>query len=193
MTWIKGHGRAIPHIRSRQHGWPGMHTTRGPTLPQPTPGGHLSSPLRGRKASSGSDSGNGLTDRATEAGREVTSQEPRRGPAQHGAAPRSPRGPSTHTQAVWLEQRPRGGLYAWAMFIPALRQGGGQTCHTEHSFHFRRPSGEARGHRPCPGPPPCTPHPSTQDALEPKQANVHEQQERHDEFKQPESHPGFRF
>lgn len=104
-----------------------------------------------------------------------------------------PRGPSTHTQAVWLEQRPRGGLYAWATFIPALRQGGGQTCHTEHSFHFRRPSGEARGHRPCPGPPPCTPHPSTQDALEPKQANVHQQQARHGEFKQPESHPGFPF
>lgn len=159
MPWIKGHGRAIPHIRSRQHGWPGTHTTRGPTRPQPTPGGCLSSPLRGRKASSGSDSGNGLTDRATEAGREVTSQEPRRGPAQHGAAPRSPRGPSTHTQAVWLEQRPRGGLYAWAMFIPALRQGGGQTCHTEHSLPFQKALRGGQGPQTLPRSPSLHPSP----------------------------------
>lgn len=55
---------------------PGPNPRREATCRQPSAGG--------RKASSGSDSGNGLTDRATEAGREVTSQEPGRGPAQHG-------------------------------------------------------------------------------------------------------------
>ena len=92
----------------------------------------------------------------------MTSQEPRRGPAQHGAAPRSPRGPSAHTQAVWLEQRPRGGLHAWAMFIPALRRGGSQTCRTEHSFHFRRPpqAGNRGGQGPWTLPRSASLHPS---------------------------------